>query len=851
MKARRYLVALILALSALSASQPLATSASAQGSIDASSEAIRASNSLIDIGLITSERARPDVPDDFASRRLYYAQQDLQSVYQRADEAGQGALVRRLAERDAARILDSQRVTPAIASFPDPVRVMNDVATRATESDNDEPAVAGAQEGRLTFLASFVLEVVGGGGGDRTPGDAARLSLVYRLHADEIKRRSEEEFAISGWCRWRGNCQFQRYRLFVARYWVSSEKLEELARLYFPREMAPEILRFAEPVDERNFQQPENQPWDWDMIFSILAGVVAVAGIAGLIWFLFYAGKGKKGSTTYGTADFAPQRDKLPAGQALYQGVFLGGSSYPGGKGTGAPIVTTPETHTLIVARTRTGKGTRVIIPTLALYTSSIFVIDPKGENAAITARFRRDAFKQTVHIINPWGQLAELFESYGFETATLNPLDVLKADDPNVVATARAIAETICGGISGKEQIWQASATALLTGLLLWVTDQPGETKTLDHVADLLTGGEDVSDIRSTLLPRMAASSSFRGAMRKQVSQFIRMAENTWTGVVFQLSQSLQFASDPRIHVATETSSFRLSEIVNGQTTIYIIIPDEQMQPQSVWLRLVISAITQTYKREKPAAHGIRGMFLIDEFPQMGRFESMVKDIAIMGGTGLDYALVVQSLSQIRELYDKGADTIIGNCSWRWFCNVGDLDTAQHVSTSLGPMTVQTVTQTVNDGDRVGGGHTYGETGRSLLFPDEIMALGRDIAIAFNPTERPHYLHPQDYWELPAYLNHFAGKSGLNFDYLNALDPNPYRPKDRSQGRRGGTNPPPPSGAMTRERALKLLALKEGATEAEVRAAYKRMMAKVHPDTGGNDEFAQTINQARDVLLK
>src|SRR6185295_13944746 len=78
------------------------------------------------------------------------------------------------------------------------------------------------------------------------------------------------------------------------------------------------------------------------------------------------------------------------------RGIHFGKSSDPQyrGKGLGiptAPITSKPEVHTLIVAKTRAGKGTRVIIPTLLRYDASVLVIDPKGENAAITARTRRD----------------------------------------------------------------------------------------------------------------------------------------------------------------------------------------------------------------------------------------------------------------------------------------------------------------------------------------------------------------------------------------------------------------------------------------------------------------------------
>jgi DnaJ-domain-containing protein 1 len=59
-----------------------------------------------------------------------------------------------------------------------------------------------------------------------------------------------------------------------------------------------------------------------------------------------------------------------------------------------------------------------------------------------------------------------------------------------------------------------------------------------------------------------------------------------------------------------------------------------------------------------------------------------------------------------------------------------------------------------------------------------------------------------------------------------------------------------PPSAAMTRAEALQILGLEDGADEAAIRAAYHRLMKKLHPDQGGSDYLAAKINQARDFLL-
>jgi hypothetical protein len=63
---------------------------------------------------------------------------------------------------------------------------------------------------------------------------------------------------------------------------------------------------------------------------------------------------------------------------------------------------------------------------------------------------------------------------------------------------------------------------------------------------------------------------------------------------------------------------------------------------------------------------------------------------------------------------------------------------------------------------------------------------------------------------------------------------------------------PPPASpGRMTREEAIQVLGLAEGAGPEQIREAHRRLMLKLHPDLGGSDYLAGKINLARDVLLE
>src|SRR6185437_1173037 len=116
----------------------------------------------------------------------------------------------------------------------------------------------------------------------------------------------------------------------------------------------------------------------------------------------------------------------------LDNGLFMGRSLYSRPLHVGLK----DDRHMFTIAGSRGGKGISVIIPNLLTFEGSILCIDPKGENAKITARRRRE-LGQDVFIVDP-------FHICGEKSDCLNPFETLNANSITIREDLSVIADAL-----------------------------------------------------------------------------------------------------------------------------------------------------------------------------------------------------------------------------------------------------------------------------------------------------------------------------------------------------------------------------------------------------------------------
>ncbi|WP_425400385.1 type IV secretory system conjugative DNA transfer family protein [Aeoliella sp.] len=383
------------------------------------------------------------------------------------------------------------------------------------------------------------------------------------------------------------------------------------------------------------------------------------------------------------------------------------------------------DRHICLVAGSRSGKGTTTIINNLCLWPGSVVVVDPKGENATITAPARGggseycEGMGQEVFVLDPFST-AKVDAQY---RKSFNPLDTLDPNDEDVIDEAAAIAAALVVGENTQDPFWENAARRLLHGIILYVLVSPRHKnrRNMLTVRKLILQGEwelveiaekqkkegkrkDVPSGHDLLWRVMKETKAFGGVVSGiggRMQSQSKGASKQFEGIFEHLNVNTAFLDSPGMRRCLEKSDFELSSLKSSTkgVSLYLSIPQRHMKEHFRWLRMMVTLIANAMEKTpgQPAT-GHRVLMCLDEFAGLKRMESIEAAVAQIAGFGVKLFFVLQSLEQLKYVYQENWETFLSNAGLKVFFGIEDHFTREYVSKLVGETEVSREVRTQNE---------------------------------------------------------------------------------------------------------------------------------------------------------
>ena len=351
------------------------------------------------------------------------------------------------------------------------------------------------------------------------------------------------------------------------------------------------------------------------------------------------------------------------------------------------------DRHLFIVAGSRGGKGTTMIVPNLIHWRGGMVCIDPKGENASITA-MRRGAeaaaansgtevgrgrfLGQKVAILDPFGTVRGPARMY---RTVYDPLGDIEIGSDDEASQILAVAEALVLAEKGNGSHFSESAETILAGLIEAIlhTENPAG-RTLSTCRDVAISG--MIGLKAYL---EASPETDAGLAEDAFTLLDSVGEEEGGSFVSTLSRQIKWLADPRMRRHLRAGDFSLVRAMRENWSVYICIPPSRIPGMRRWLRAIVRVALDA-KMNSPLAHrGQQTLFMLDEFYALGHMQLIEDAAAYMAGYGIKLVPVIQNIGQVQKLYDKNWETFLGNAGGIIAWALNDLETEKYISNRMG----------------------------------------------------------------------------------------------------------------------------------------------------------------------
>lgn len=504
--------------------------------------------------------------------------------------------------------------------------------------------------------------------------------------------------------------------------------------------------------DVEGFEILDHAPWVVGRLqepFETGSLIIAATGLIGMIGFMVISYRPHLSS--HGSAKWATKEELKKSGLATeikqLSGPIFAKLGLP--KSRGDFITSQDIPHSFICAPTGSGKGVGIVIPTLLTYGGSVVCLDVKGENFEKTA-CTRQALGDKVYRFSP---LDEEKRSHRF-----NPLDGVSQLPPERQFTeAKRIAESFIVMSGDNVQGFLISAKEIFAASVLVVVER--DKPTIAAIYDLLSQGGDFNE----MFEKLASETQVEEA-KSIYQRMAGIADRTLSAYMSVLFDGgLGLWRDGLVRAATETTDFKISDLRRNPASIYIIVAPNDLAVLAPLVRLLFQQTVTILQSTEPGQdEPYPVLFLLDEFPQLGKMVALSQAISTIRSYGGRMMIVAQSLSNLRSAYgNDGAQNFLANCRLQLFMAPADSETPDYVSKAIGNFTRKSRSKSWMMGQIGKSNIQEREEGARLLRPEDLRRLPEDECVLLIQNSNPVRANKVSYYEDRFLKPIFDGQTG------------------------------------------------------------------------------------------
>lgn len=393
--------------------------------------------------------------------------------------------------------------------------------------------------------------------------------------------------------------------------------------------------------------------------------------------------------------------------------------------------------NTLVCGGSGAGKTRFYCKPNLMQANTSFVILDPKGE-----------ILRDTGGLLETKGYEVRVLDLISMEKShCYNPFVYLRDDNDIQRLVTNLFKSTTPKGSQSNDPFWDTAASMLLHALVFYLHyEAPKEEQNFSMVMEMLRAAdiEDDDNPRPSPLDNLFSDLEYENPDHialKYYRSYHSGSAKTLKSIQITLAARLEKFNLESLAALTCTDELDLPSMGEKKVALYALIPDND----SSFNFLVSILYTQLFQQLFYSADHIHGgalpvpvHFLMDEFANVSLPDDFDKILSVMRSRGVSVSIILQNLAQLKALFEKQWESIVGNCDEFLYLGGNEQSTHKYVSELLGKETIDTNTYGKSTGHSGNYSTNYQISGRELMTPDEVRLLDNRYAILFIRGERP-----------------------------------------------------------------------------------------------------------------